>query len=96
MSKSAPRSIEQLLRWVSLVGEDGAQALTGAAASFWVLWQPPGRATLGTAGSKSGHSQLGQYQYQGGKKCILRRAKKFKILFLGLQRSTLPEKNIIS
>ena len=40
MSKSAPRSIEQLLRWVSLVGEDGAQALTGAAASFWVLCSP--------------------------------------------------------
>ena len=83
MSKSAPRSIEQLLRWVSLVGEDGAQALTGAAASFWVLWQPPGRATLGTAGSKSRHSQLGQYQSQGGKNAFSGEQKSLKYCFGG-------------
>ena len=74
-----------------MVGEDGPQALIGAA-TFWVLWWPPGRATLGTAGSKVQAVSTGAISAPRGQKCILKGAKKFKILFVGLQSSTLPEK----
>lgn len=56
----------------------------------------PGGAVLGTAGSSSRHSQLGQY-HPKGQTLILRGVKKFQVLpwFGALQSSALSDKNLI-